>query len=278
MVRAWQSWFLAVLLVPGFLSCRGADEETWEAIFEGVAYQELELKEPRPLRAKAVRIDLKAPGIEIVSTPSNGDAPGETDGRKTSSFLKASGCQVAVNAAPFSPIHFVEGKAQDVDGLHISEGEVVSPSSKRRPFLAVAKGNVVTIEAAFDSEKKFVTAVAGFQIVLRDGAVLGADAPLHPRTAAAVTKDGRSLILLVVDGRQKGYSEGVSTKELGQMLKDLGGWQGINLDGGGTTTMVREEEGKPKILNRPIHGGIPGLERVSASHLGVRARPLGKRR
>ncbi len=117
--------------------------------------------------------------------------------------------------------------------------------------------------------------MVGFSIVLRDGVVTGTEKPLHPRTAAAVSEDGRYLYLLVVDGRQEGYSEGASTREIGAMLKELGGWQGVNLDGGGTSTMVIDgRDGKAKVVNRPIHGGIPGRERVSASHLGIRARPL----
>lgn len=58
-------------------------------------------------------------------------------------------------------------------------------------------------------------------------------------------------------------------------LAELGAWDGINLDGGGTTTMAVEgADGRPRLLNRPIHLGIPGLERLSASHLGVKAKSL----
>jgi hypothetical protein len=58
-------------------------------------------------------------------------------------------------------------------------------------------------------------------------------------------------------------------------LKVMGADSGINLDGGGTTTMVvAGKDGKPVVLNRPVHAGIPGMERPSGSHLGVRARAL----
>ena len=48
----------------------------------------------------------------------------------------------------------------------------------------------------------------------------------------------------------------------------------LNLDGGGTSTLVIDAGQGPQILNRPIHLGIPGNERPSASHLGVKALPL----
>jgi exopolysaccharide biosynthesis protein len=82
------------------------------------------------------------------------------------------------------------------------------------------------------------------------------------------------LYFLIIDGRQKGYSEGATTGELGLWLKALGAWDGINLDGGGTSTLVIQHGDSARVVNRPIHGGIPGQERVSASHLGVFAPPV----
>ncbi len=266
------------LLAILWASAEGRADD-WKPLFQGIDYMRLERDQPRPIKANALRIDLRAEGIEVLTTPSNGEAPGETDGLRTSSFLKRMRCQVAVNASPFSPIHFREGRPQDVSGLAISEGSIVSPADNAFPVLSVRGDNRVRISDRLPKTDGIRSAVAGFGIVLRKGVVSGAEKPLHPRTAAAVSKDGRYLYLLVVDGRQKGYSEGASTREIGVMLKELGGWDGVNLDGGGTTTMVVEGKGgKPGVINRPIHGGIPGLERVSASHLGIRARPLEKAR
>ena len=69
---------------------------------------------------------------------------------------------------------------------------------------------------------------------------------LHPRTAMASLADGRAL-LLVVDGRQPGVSVGMSLHELAQLLIDMGATEAINLDGGGSTTMVV----RGKIVNHP---------------------------
>ena len=43
----------------------------------------------------------------------------------------------------------------------------------------------------------------------------------------------------------------------------------INLDGGGSSTMVIEKDGKPVVLNSPIEGGLAGRERLVANHFGI---------
>lgn len=58
----------------------------------------------------------------------------------------------------------------------------------------------------------------------------------HPRTAFAVTADGKFL-LLTLDGRQS-TSAGMTLAELANQLQSMGAVEAINLDGGGSTTMV----------------------------------------
>lgn len=59
---------------------------------------------------------------------------------------------------------------------------------------------------------------------------------VHPRTAAGITADG-DLIVMVVDGRQEA-SRGVSLEELAALMRDAGAVDALNLDGGGSSTMV----------------------------------------
>jgi hypothetical protein len=96
----------------------------------------------------------------------------------------------------------------------------------------------------------------------------------HPRTALGLDARRRLAWLVTVDGRQPGFSEGASLDELTDILISLGARDAINLDGGGSTTMVVESANGHLVLNRPIHTGVPGRERPSANHLGVRARPI----
>lgn len=69
----------------------------------------------------------------------------------------------------------------------------------------------------------------------------------HPRTAVGFSKDSTKLILFTVDGRQPDYSVGMTLREEAEHLLDLGVYHAINLDGGGSTTMVVHH----KIENRP---------------------------
>jgi hypothetical protein len=54
------------------------------------------------------------------------------------------------------------------------------------------------------------------------------------------------------------------------ILQALGAADAINLDGGGSTALVYQDPVLgPRLLNRPIHAGIPGTERPVATHIGV---------
>ena len=79
----------------------------------------------------------------------------------------------------------------------------------------------------------------------------------HPRTAAGYTKNG-ALIFMVVDGRQ-GESRGVSLDELAILMYELGAVEAINLDGGGSSTLVVDNT----LVNRPA-GGTTEREVMSA--------------
>ena len=59
----------------------------------------------------------------------------------------------------------------------------------------------------------------------------------HPRTAMGYTKDGK-LIILVVQGRSPGVAEGATLGQEAKILKDLGCWEALNLDGGGSSCML----------------------------------------
>ncbi len=82
----------------------------------------------------------------------------------------------------------------------------------------------------------------------------------HPRTAAGIAADG-TLLLLVVDGRQKD-SRGVRLEELAAILVDLGAEQALNLDGGGSSSLVVHGQ----LLNNPAGRG---KERAVMTALGV---------
>jgi hypothetical protein len=111
-------------------------------------------------------------------------------------------------------------------------------------------------------------AVGGRPLLLRDSTIAaevdtegqpGFATGRHPRTAVGIARGGRRLLLVVVDGRQKPYSDGMTLRELATLMRALGARDAINLDGGGSTTLVYADpdasaagtRGALRIANRP---------------------------
>ncbi len=91
----------------------------------------------------------------------------------------------------------------------------------------------------------------------------------HPRTAIGCNSDSTKLYVFTVDGRQPGYSVGMSLFELAEYMRQWGIYQGINLDGGGSTTMVVRHQ----VVNRPSDAS--GERAVSNALLVVSTAPTG---
>jgi hypothetical protein len=109
--------------------------------------------------------------------------------------------------------------------------------------------------------------LAGFQQILRDGEVIvGSGGEIHPRTAVGVDAYGGVLWLVVVDGRQPGYSEGMSLGELARFMRELGCRQATNLDGGGSSVMgLVDDTGRLRVVNSPSGrrlGAVPAVRPV----------------
>ena len=96
-------------------------------------------------------------------------------------------------------------------------------------------------------------------VIVRDGAVVrqyGLEGfrdeftfGRHPRTALGTTSHD-TLVVAVVDGRQEELSAGMTLPELGEFMAELGVRLGYNLDGGGSSAMVVEDQ----IMNSPSDG------------------------
>lgn len=93
--------------------------------------------------------------------------------------------------------------------------------------------------------------VGGMPILVQDGQTVTptcstAFCRANPRTGIGVTGNG-GVVLVVVDGRQPRWSLGPTLAEFATIMRNLGAVQALNLDGGGSTTMVVEG----KVVNRP---------------------------
>ncbi|MGD9160163.1 MAG: phosphodiester glycosidase family protein [Desulfobacteraceae bacterium] len=236
--------------------------------------------DPRPLKTYFLMVDLTSKDLEVVTIPGDdpdGDGPAESQLTPPTSLFNKYKAVAAVNANAFDSIDkktsshpiWYEGQPVDIHGIVVSRGKTVSPvEAKRTSFWLDAarkphigdpvRGTSVT-EAVADW---FSPLIINSKIVPD-----ASDSELHPRTALGFDDSGRWLLLVVVDGRQPGYSEGVTLYELAKIMKDRGCTQAINLDGGGSSIMlIRESGNKARTFNSP-----PGrTQRPVPVMLGVR--------
>lgn len=113
-------------------------------------------------------------------------------------------------------------------------------------------------------------AIGGGSIILKDGVPTNIGRinikGNHPRTGLGISKDGKELLIATIDGRDTFY-KGVSQEMFGAILKDLGAYNALNLDGGGSTTMAVKPVDKQlaQVVNKPSDGG----ERRVVNGVGV---------
>ena len=103
------------------------------------------------------------------------------------------------------------------------------------------------------------TAVGGRELLVVDGTAVSHEGEANnataPRTAVGFSRDGRTMYVLTVDGRQAG-SAGVTLTELGLMMQRAGSVNALNLDGGGSTTLVARapDSDTLRVENSPSDG------------------------
>ncbi|GAA2402039.1 phosphodiester glycosidase family protein [Streptomyces glaucosporus] len=116
------------------------------------------------------------------------------------------------------------------------------------------------------------TAVGGRGVLVADGEPQNWEGRPNnaaaPRTAVGFSRDGTTMHVLTVDGRQAA-SGGVTLTELAVMMDELGAHNALNLDGGGSTTLVVREPGSNAL--RVENSPSDGAEREVPNGLAVTA-------
>lgn len=251
---------------------------TQEQLYEGISYERIVRQSPRPMVVHVVTVDLRTDGIRFLVTPGNPKEAQPLKASTTSQFLNKHNLQIAINGDAFEPwrsnsmLDYYPHVGDPVSpiGLAASEGTVYHQGDEDHPVLYISRNN----QARFNTPTgQLYNAISGNQMVVEQGEVMmGMQDEPEPRTAVALDKAGKRLIIVLVDGRQPNYSEGATLSELGEIIIEQGGHFGMNLDGGGSTTLVRESRfGGAEVLNSPIDHRIPGWQRPVGNHLGIRA-------
>ncbi len=261
---------------------RPAPVEMREELYPGAVYYRKVHYLPRMMIAHIITIDLRQKNIDVFVTPpdfrgAEADAP--LRARTTSQFAREFGAQVAINGDGFSPWW-----SNTIFDYYPHVGDTVTPNgfaASRGKEYGEVKGPTLFInsrkEATFGtSYRKINNAISGQSWLVKDKQPVPDlnDTRTAPRTAIGLDGPGTRLILIVVDGRQPFYSQGCTIQEMAELMIFYGGDNAINLDGGGSSTLVIQDPktGQYKVMNSPIDLYIPGRERAVGNHFGVFAK------
>jgi hypothetical protein len=255
-------------------------QRTNEQLFDGVTYTKEVRTSPRRMVVHIVKVELTKPGVKpLVTPPDNPKDDKPYNARTTSEFTKQNRVQLAINGGGFSPWYdyklvFFPHTGDKVKPLGTVVYENFSLNLEQDEFPLVLFGGNRPIDIGYirgDAEY----AVSGIRMLVDDGQVVSGlnNWDKAPRTAVGNTQNGQTMIIVVIDGRQSGYSNGATLQELAQILLDNGAYDALELDGGGSSTLVLNPRNEAaRVLNSPIHNGVPGRERPVATHIGIFAR------
>jgi hypothetical protein len=217
----------------------------------------------------------------------------ETLRQTTRQFADSAGVQIAINASFFSA-ETINGQLWSQNlGLTASNGNAYSPwetgAHNDNDFddaLNITQSNVATIvkmpssiPTGFETTPTvpLYNTVTGSHRIIQNGAlrtITGGDGDpfsTRARTGIGLTAGNAKLLLMTID--EAGGSQGVTVSELATFMASYGATNAINLDGGGSTTMVMDfyGDGLPAQLLNASSGG----ERSVGVNFGVFALPNG---
>jgi len=265
------------------------DWDSAETVAPGVRAAGYRTMTPRMMECRLLRVDLKQKGLSFVSTErsekwgqvmpdfTNRTMIIDTRREPTAAFMmrkRQEGLNVvaAVNTAPWSPFEKPwNHKFATLPNLTVANGQVLSQTRKPGPMLVIWKDNtaVITNDLAEADFQRVAIAHPGFCFVMRDGKTMNAGGGLHPRTAYGISADGRYLYVLVVDGRQKDWSLGAGLEDLAVLLKEAGASDAMNMDGGGSTTLVTLGADGKSLVHRNRHEPKYASYRSVSLNLGI---------
>jgi len=260
----------ALLLVLAPVDAQRVDLGSAERIAEGVLLYRLDdqslLDPPGPVAVQALRVDPHHARLQVALADDRSPA------RETVlSIAKRRGAIAAVNAGFFA----LENGAPTA--MLKSGGRLIGGTSRARGAVGIADGGSTRL--LFDrvtvnrtgAPSVYQTrlgsrpadwaaapdAVSGAGLLLREGREIddwkdeqmsaSFEVTRHPRTMIGAGRDGE-IWLVTVDGRQPWLSLGMNFAELKRLARRLGLQSALNLDGGGSTTMVVQREW---IVNHP---------------------------
>ena len=134
-------------------------------------------------------------------------------------------------------------------------------------------GDYIQMDYSYAPMKNWQMVIGGHALLVDNGQPvkytkdLSALGGVRARTAAGISKDGKKVYIVAVEGRTSD-SKGITLGNLSLLMTKLGVWKAVNLDGGGSTTMVSRPLGSTERV-RVINPEQNGLERSVVEGLGI---------
>ena len=236
----------------------------WQRVSPGVDYQRITRG---TIDAHVARVDLRNAKLRVIASE-------ESDhGLTVSEFAKKKHAIIAVNADYFDERQMPLGMSAGACGVW-TKGQKLE---RRQGLVGVGRRRAEIQQNTMTKKRWMSGAVSGWPLLNKGCAPLatlpGSDhftlAP-HPRTAVGLSKDGKTMYLVVADGRRDGVP-GLTLPELAAFLDELGACVAMNLDGGGSSAMWVDVDGeRPRELNGTIVNRVSdGVERKVGNHLAV---------
>lgn len=235
--------------------------DTSYAVTGGVIATEISYVATSSLAMKlfVFEVDLTNPSISIeASTPNNGNTFARQKMTVQATYEDQPGHKVygGVNGDFFDMTTGVPRSILYKSGMGIK----TAFQDANRTYFAITKNKeaIVGDQYTYPAVKNNIQeAVGGLYWLVKDSAIYQISNTVpEPRTCVGVSKDKKKVFFLAVDGRNESYSNGMTFEQLSKCLLALGSFNGINLDGGGSTTFfIRNTpeftSGRFEIRNKP---------------------------
>ncbi|HZZ44519.1 MAG TPA: phosphodiester glycosidase family protein [Tepidisphaeraceae bacterium] len=274
------------LLLPTLVS---AAEPAKTELFPGILYS-TETGENPSFSYHILTISLKNPTISLHVSPAgpdpDGDGPWQTTLQTVPKIAERDSFDIAINGdffAPKPPNNLDDGSGLGalinrgyqvgqwarVMGAAVTGGKQWSTAAEKKPALMVMGDGRVEMAEVTTAPAGVKEAVSGSAFLVREGkpARYYKDGERNARTAIGLDRERTMLTILVADGLLNGRASGITGKELVAKMMELGCYDAIVLDGGGSTTLVMRDaaSGKYRVMNHPSDG----KPRAVAEVLGV---------
>ncbi len=239
-----------LLLILFLSSCQSFQSEmdASNENFHPAIYHQRVQKENLIYHLTTIALDHLA--LSITATEPTLHSSYETLGETTESFAKRTNSTIAINASPFSYPFTMLSNRRNIEGLYIYNREIISTPNSNYAALCftVDKKAFITDTQKDNKISNAYYAFGGFWTILDGDKIYSFKDIKDARTAIGVSEDGNTLYILSVE--KNNLSLGLNYMECAEILQNQGAHKAIQLDGGGSTSLIIPENLEKSLISQ----------------------------